>query len=274
MYLVFDIGGTKIRLAFSKDKSTLFKITTFPSPKEFMEGMRLFKKFSCEENITAVAGGIAGPLDREKTKSENPPNLKGWAGKPLKQALVKIFGTKVYLENDAALTGLGEATFGAGRGHKIVVYLTLSTGIGGVRIVDGEIDINALGFEPGHQIIDYKSKLICGCGGFGHLEAHIGGASIEKQYKKRAEEINGRNFWDKTAQILAYGLNNTIVHWSPEIVILGGSLTKRVPIDKVNRYLKQVLTIFPQPPLIKKAELKDSGGLYGALALLNKKLGE
>lgn len=273
MYLVFDIGVTKMRLGVSEDGNTLLETKIVPTPKSFDQGLITFQKKAEEllkgKKVEMLAGGLKGPLDKTKSFSVNPPDLADWANKPIKERLQQALNVPVLLENDTALAGLSEAIRGLGTGKNIVAYVTVSTGVGGVRIVKDKIDENSLGFEVGHQVIDYKSDLICGCGGKGHLEALIGGGSIEKRYQKKAEEITDPSFWDEIALFLAYGLNNTIVHWSPDIVILGGSVVKSIPLEKVKTYLKNILTIFPHSPEIVVAKLADEGGLYGALALIS-----
>ena len=81
-------------------------------------------------------------------------------------------------------------------------------------------------------------------------------------------EIHDDAIWDKLAKFLAYGLNNTIVYWSPDIIVLGGSMMKEVgiPVPAVRKHLSEILKIFPTIPQIEKAELADFGGLYGSLA--------
>lgn len=275
MYIVFDIGGTKMRLATSKDGSTLDTPHIVPTPKKFDRGIEVFtkvaKQLSRGTTITALCGSIASPLDENKTLPLHPPNLPQWTKKPLKEKLEKSLNAPVFLENDATLAGLGEAVHGAGREYAIVAYLTIGTGVGGVRIVNGEIDESSLGSEPGHQIIDITSKRMCTCGGFGHLEALVGGASIEKFYHKKPEHIDDPKFWDEIARILAYGLHDTIVHWSSEIVVLGGSLMNKIPLDSVRNYLNGIMKIFHEIPKIKKGTFGDLAGLYGALTYLRQR---
>lgn len=276
MYLLFDIGGTKMRIAFSGDGRDFGEPMVIPTPEDFDEGMKLFKHAALElsggKKIRAAAGGIAGPLDRDKTKLVNSPHIPGWIRKPLKEEFQNILGAPVFLENDAAMVGLGEAVKGTGKGKRIVVYMTVSTGVGGARIIDGEIDASAVGFEPGHQIIDADGTLCPECKSIpGYLERYISGSAIEMRYGKKASEINDPAVWDEVARFLAYGLNNTIVHWSPDMVILGGSVINKIPMDKVRSSLAEILKIFPEPPLIENAVLGDFGGLYGALHLLGKK---
>jgi len=260
-----------MRLAVSSDGQTITDSKIVPTPKDFETGIQTLKQLASElageEEIKGVAGGVAGPLDQNKTQLIKSPHISGWIQKPLKGELEKAFNVPIFLENDADLAALGEAAVGAGVGQNIVAYLTISTGVGGGRVVNGQIDHNALGFEPGHQIIVIDGNE-CNCGGKGHLEAYIGGSYLEKIYGKKAEDLADPEIWDQVARYLAVGLQNTIVHWSPDIVILGGSVSQSIPLDKVKESLSQLLTIFPAAPEIVKASLGDQAGLLGALKLL------
>lgn len=271
MYLVFDIGGTNMRIATSVDGKILSATKTVPTPRDFKQGIQTLKQVADElsggQKIEAVAGGVAGPLDKDKTMLVKSPHIGGWVNKPFKQGLEKALSVPIHLENDADLATLGEATFGAGVGKSIVVYLTISTGVGGGRVVNKKIDENSLGFEPGHQIIVPDGKP-CNCGGKGHLESYVSGSGLERIYGKKAEDITDPQIWDQVAKYLAIGLNNTIVHWSPDIVILGGSVMKSIQINQVKKHLQDALTIFPTCPEIAPSALGDSAGLYGALHLL------
>lgn len=260
MYLLFDIGGTHIRIAVSKDHRNLGDIIKLDTPTDFDEGIALIKKtvneLSLNEKITAAAGSVRY-LDKTKTKIAIHPNIHLWEDKPLKQELEKTLCTTVILENDAALAGLGEATFGAGKDKTIIAFLTVGTGVGGARIVDKTIDKNALGFEPGFQIIED-----------GYLEDFISGDGLQKRFGKKPEDITDEKIWDEVCQYLAIGINNTVVFWSPDIVVLGGSVMKNINLAKVQTYLDKALKIFPQKPEVVKSILNDSSGLHGALALL------
>lgn len=272
-----------MRLAKSIGSDSFEDAMVVQTPRDYPDGIKLFKKFSKRENISgnikAVIGGIAGPLNKEKTATAKPPNLPGWRMKPIKKDLEDLFKVPVFLENDADIAGLGEAMFGAGKGYDIVAYLTISTGVGGGRIVKGKIDANSMGFEVGHQIVDADSSLIPEMKkfekqikekgwNFGSLSSYVSGSAIKMRYGKEPKEITDENVWEESAKILAIGLNNTIVHWSPDAVILGGSMMNRISIDRVKFHLKQTLKIFVNHPEIKKAELGDQSGLYGALALI------
>lgn len=253
-----------MRLALAKDGESIGEPVIVPTPKNFKEGIVEFQKIAevlCKgEKVQTVVGGIAGPLDKKHTMLVNSPNISLWIKQPLKKELEKMLGAAVYLENDTALVGLGEATRGVGQGYPIVAYMTVSTGVGGVRIVDGVIDRSAMGFEPGHQIIE---------GGLS-LEQLISGSAIATRYGRDPREIQDEKIWDEVARMFAVGLNNTIVHWSPDVVVLGGSMITgepSIPWEVLLRYYKETVKIFPDPSLLLKGTLGDGGGLYGALEL-------
>jgi glucokinase len=154
MFLLFDIGGTNTRVSASYNGKTFIAPHAFKTPKKFNDGIAAIQKyaelFSKGKKIQKIVGGIAGPLTNDKRQLVNSPHLGGWTHKPLAATLEKKLKTNVYLENDTALVGLGEAVFGAGKGKSIVAYVTISTGVNGVRIVNKEIDPSAFGYEIGH----------------------------------------------------------------------------------------------------------------------------
>lgn len=276
MYILFDVGGTKMRVVAADREKFLGEPVVVTTPKDFGEGFDTLKRIidnlasgltAPDRAVTAIVGGIAGPLNAEQTMLVKSPNLSDWVGRDIKNSLQTAYKVPVELENDAALVGLGEAHFGAGRGKSIIAYLTISTGVGGARIIDGKIDRSSFGFEPGHQIIDPDNTLCPVCEG-NDLEAYVSGTAIENRFGMKPYEIHDDAVWDELAKFLAYGLNNTIVHWSPDVVVLGGSMMKEVgiPIPAVRKHLAEILKIFPNIPLVEKAELGDFGGLYGALA--------
>ena len=265
-----------MRLARSDDGVTFGEPIIIPTPKDFDAGMQAFKdgleKLSGGEKPEQLAGGIAGPLDRAKTMLIAAPNLPGWVRKPLQKALEEVSGAPVHIENDTAMVGLGEAVVGAGAGAPIVVYMTISTGVGGVRIVSGHIDVSAYGFEPGHQIIDAGGRLReTSVGGQGaDFEGLVSGTALTTRYGKKPYELTDDAFWEEMARLAAYGVCNSILHWSPDVVVLGGSMMKKIGIkaERVQEHLKGILHIFPEHPRVVRSSLGDLGGLHGSLAFI------
>ena len=267
-----------MRVATSGDGTLLDQIKSFDTPKNFDEIFSLLMPFK-REGIKAVLCGIAGVLDKEKLMLLRSPNLPEWVGKPIKKKLQEFFNTQVYFENDAALAGLGEACYGAGRDYGIVSYLTISTGIGGARIVDKKIDANSWGFEPGQQIIDLDVTIWPESKNFnsenltlGSIESYISGSALGVRYGAYPFEIKDPQIWNEVEKLLAVALNNVIVFWSPDIIILGGGmvLDSAISVDNVKNNLKKSFKVFPELPVILKAELGDKSGLYGGLKMVDK----
>lgn len=277
-YLLFDIGGTKTRVAVSRDLATLDAHTSFKTKTTSREGVAAIIKaveaFGDIGKIKAIAGGIRGLLLEDKTGIENDGVLSGWAGKPFANDLAAHFGVPVYLENDTAMAGLGEAIFGAGQDMDLVVYHTISTGVGGVKIEHGVIDEASSGFEPGHQVLDID-RTILGDDISPTLENLVSGAGVEARLGTKAYEIPQEDtLWDELAEYLAQGLRNTILYWSPEVIVLGGSMINgdpKIPIEAIRKYTVTVLDGFVMCPFITTAKLGDEAGLYGAMAYLSKR---
>jgi predicted NBD/HSP70 family sugar kinase len=147
------------------------------------------------------------------------------------------------------------------------VYITVSTGIGGVKISGGKVDESATGFEPGHQIIN-MAELASDTRG--ELESYASGTALSKKHGKIPSDIHDSDVWKEEARVLAVGLYNTILHWSPHVVVLGGGVVVHADLDmaEVKKNMEQINKVFPRLPEIKKAALEDLGGLYGGLVLL------
>ncbi|CAM4190756.1 ROK family protein [Vreelandella rituensis] len=285
MYILFDIGGSKTRVAASNDCHELqgdpivFDSTSNleADTKRIADAARTLVG---GHGITAAAGGVAGVLDHKHRTLLRSPNKTEWIGKPLAEHLEKGLGAPVFLENDTDMAGLGEAHAGAGQGYEIVVYLSVSTGIGGGRIVGGMIDTARFGFEPGHQIINPHCRVCPDCvvpsaeiDKCVDLEGLASGTALGKRTGKKPYEVTDKQEWHRIASWLAIGLNNTLVHWSPDAIVLGGSMVcgmkgPVVSLDEIKRHLRELLTIFPDLPDIHLAQLGDFGGLYGAMTRL------
>ena len=274
MLALFDIGGTHIRIGVAQTGNTIDKTIIVRTPQDFSEGVRQLvdhiRGLAGIEKITGMCGGIAGVLTKEKSGLATSPNLPLWIGKPLVDTLSKTLDAPCLLQNDAALGGLGEAVYGAGKGQEIIAYIAVGTGVGGSRIVSGRIDMSAQGFEPGHQIIAHNGKEDA-CGPQGHWEAYISGKALKLAYGKAPEDISDPAVWHEVAHFFAVGIQNTIVHWSPDIVVVGGSVGLHIPLTDVSLELGKLLTIFPKAPKIAYGTLGKLSVLYGSLTYLQTK---
>lgn len=272
MYIVADIGGTKTRIAKTVDLEKIEEPLIIDTPKDYADGIadiiRASRQMGGDEKIEAMAFDVTGVVSADGKIPLTSPHLPDWKGKPLARELEAALSTRVHLLNDTAQVGLGEAVYGAGKGARIVVYVTVSTGVNGVRIVDGQIDPAAYGFEIGGQY------LFTG-GSARTLEDLVSGRAIQEKYEVSPKHIEKDSpVWEELAQLFAYGLHNTILHWSPDRVVLGGSMFNEIgiPVDRAKFHVAEILRKFPTLPEIVHSQLGDVGGLWGGLARL-KQLG-
>lgn len=276
-YVLFDIGGTKLRVAVSHDGEKIAEVESFKTPanphKAVAELAQRIKRLAPDGDYK-IAGGVRGFLNEDHTGIEHDGILTDWVGVSIVDELSALLdGASILLENDNAMAGLGEAVHGAGKGVDIVVYHTVSTGVGGTRIESGEIDRASVGFEPGHQILDVD-RTILGEDVTPTLENLVSGSALERRMNAKPYEIDQSDvIWDELAGYLGQGLRNSILYWSPDIIILGGSMMigdPRISIDSVRKATVDALEGIQDSPFITLAALGDEAGLYGALALLRK----
>ncbi len=258
--LTIDIGGTHTRLALWQ-QGKIVKKAKFFTKQDLAEEI----DFVCQKvkdwrfkSLACCAPGVF----RSNGEIVSSINLPFWQGKNLRRAWQRALKTPVFLFNDAQAAALGEAIFGAGKGFKIGAYLTLSTGIGGARFEKGKITANFLGFEPGKQIIEWQN--------FSCWENYLGGRFLAKNFHRAPAKIK-KEKWKKLFPVLLAGLQNVLIFWSPEVIILNGPVARQFSLLDIKKKLaEQNQKIFSQMPVIKRAALGDQSGIYG-LAYLAKK---
>lgn len=283
MYLLLDIGGTKMRIGRANQDAHIEDVEIFPTPGKIEEATQItaeyIKKHQLQEIVKGAGIGFAGTLDKSSQTIVNSPHLRSWEDKQIGKIFQVVTKAPVYVENDTSVVGLGEVHYGSGDKGKVSVYITISTGVGGTRIVNGEIDENTFGFEPGHHIVNF-TKTPVEIDGYqvkaehGTLEEYISGSAIKRFTKKDPEETTDESFWRRIADITATGLVNISLFWSPDEIILGGALISQnaIPFEYLKDQYEENLDIFAKDPVLKKAELDDIGGLHGAFILISQKL--
>jgi predicted NBD/HSP70 family sugar kinase len=261
---LFDIGATHTRLALVGDGvsfNTPVIIDTDTARKGIGKLVAEFKHRADGREFAGLVGGLAGEIDRGSGKLAFSPNLPHWIGLNVAAELGDGLGAAVIIENDVAMAALGEVAAGAGHGHRIVMYQTVSTGVNAALVVDGKLQPSQQGFEVGQQ-------LVAGRGGrLTTLEAATGGGSLERQTGLHAHELAASAVWRNEARLLAVGLHNSLVHWSPEVVVLGGSMMHDLKLREIEAELAALPASWQPKAKLVLAELGDIGGLYGALAL-------
>jgi len=250
-----------------------------------------------DEEIAAIAVAAPGPLDPFEGIIFEAPNIPGWNNLPLKKLIQDQFKVPVAIGNDANLAALGEWRFGAGVGHKHLVYITVSTGIGGGVIIDNQLLLGAHGLaaELGHVTVIPDGPL-CGCGKRGHLEAVTSGPAIARWVEQElsqgipsslsmnkpvtAKDVSlAANKGDELAQAalarggtyLGIAIANYLHIFNPTVVIIGGGVSQsgEAYFGPVRASLReQVLSSkYLDNLILTTSALGDDVGLMGALAL-------
>ena len=269
MYLLLDIGATNTRIAYTENRDGIagyksFKtVPDFNLQKEKVQEIcsRLVRDTKPKKIIIAIPGHVHN--DGTYTGS---PNLRKWEGNSLYD-LCGIANVPTQFVNDADAAGLGEALYGAGKDREIVAYLTISTGVGGARVVHGRIDEHAREQEPGWSLVYGYGAKSAENHEYDALELFVSGSALEARFGEKAESIDDPSVWESVIKVLAIGVYNTIRFWSPEILILGGSVMEKIDIRELQRAVKDIQAHLREVPEIKVAALGDMSGLYGAYAL-------
>jgi glucokinase len=303
-----DIGGTKIALALGTTEGELISRRRFPTraeigPTHILE--RVFQEIEdmlCETRAELAGAGIgcAGPLDLERGLVMSPPNLPGWDEFPLAELVQERLRVPVLLDNDANAAALGEYERGAGRGLHDMVYMTISTGIGGGVIVGGKLIRGTAGGagEVGHLTV-LPSGPECGCGARGCLETLCSGTAIARRAREliaqgamslmssmvvdprevTAETVAiaaqrgdtlAREIWDESIYYLSIGVGNIISVLAPEAIIIGGGVSSSGErlLGPLRRMVAERVHMLPIEKIkIVRAALGEDSGLHGALAL-------
>jgi glucokinase len=248
-----------------------------------------------EEKVDAVGIAVPGPIDPHEGIILKAPNLPEWEREPIPREIEDEIGAPTFMGNDANLAALGEWHYGAGQGHHDLLYMTVSTGIGGGVICNDQLLLGAhgLGAELGHVTI-LPDGPICSCGHPGHLEALASGKAIAAYVAKKLSEgvkssLSGKpeakeisqaaNTGDELAieafqragYYLGLGVANYLMIFNPSIVIFGGGVSKTGDLlfEPMRATIKKSVlsSHYLEDLIITTAELGDDAGLYGALAL-------
>lgn len=268
MYVTIDIGGTNTRIAHSEDLQNLSEIERFPTPEDFTTLKYKINSYIEKLNgVKAVSVGVAGIIDRTNKIIVKCPHIPYLKAVPILQ-LITLPSFEVYLENDATLACLAEATRGSAQNFENVAYITISTGVGGALISNKKIPPQRFNHEPGHHVINmdetfvYKEKLS------GTWEGYSSGTAFGLRIGKSPADIDDPKVWADYGEILAYGLHNIHLLWQPDVIVLGGSLSRRWNLfgqslmDKFNTMDELHV------PEVKISKFGDENGLIGGLELI------
>lgn len=303
-YITIDIGGTRTRIArfpsMGNKPLMVNRISTQKNDKLILDRVIELIDAMWPNNTQVLGIGVAapGPVDPIKGVVIEAPSFPEWDHLPLKDILEKRFNVPVKMGNDANIAALGEWKYGAGIGHHHIIYITVSTGIGGGIIVNDKLllGVRGLASELGHVTIIPDGPL-CSCGQHGHLEAIASGPAIVRwvagEIKKgtRSSLSNVNTFTakdiadaalnnDKLAQLgfvragkyLGIAIANFLHIFNPSAIIIGGGVSQSgsLLIDPLKQTLEDMIlsSYYIDKLSIKVSPLGDDVGLMGALALL------
>jgi glucokinase len=260
--LALDIGGTKLAAGVVDPAGRVHSFFVEPSladqgpervlPRLFELGRRALESSELGlDAIDAVGIGCGGPLDTEEGLLLSPPHLPGWRDVPVTAIARAEYGKPAVLENDATAAAWGEHRHGSGAGTLDMVYLTLSTGVGGGVVTGGRPyrGSGGNGAELGHVTVDWRGRTCRGCGRQGCLEAYASGTSIAERMHEALAASDGlsasrdgftaadvvaaakagdpiaQEVWQETTDALACGLTSIVNLFEPELVVLGGGVS-------------------------------------------------
>jgi len=224
------------------------------------------------ETILGMGMAIGGPIDLA-AGTVSPLNQPEWRDVPLQKMMEERYGCPFQYGVDTDVAAVAEYRL-AGLRVERFLYVTISTGVGGGFLLDGEVYRGIHGIHPevGHQAVaarcKYPERVLCGCGNTDCLEALVSGSGIQRIYRKPPQELDADE-WDEVAFNLSQGLRNMIMLLAPDLIVLGGGVTTgggQFFLEKALAYLKKNLTLAVMPE-IRISELGYDTALLGAAYL-------
>ena len=307
--LAIDLGGTKIITAIISDEGEVIaKEYCLTLADEGVESIIerilsaidhiLSLKSISSSQLDSISIAAAGVVNFNRGLITSSPNLPGWCDVPLRDIVKKKYRVDTFLINDANAAALGEHHSGAGKGVNSLIYLTVSTGIGGGIIINGRLYSGPCGSagEIGHMTIDVNGPR-CNCGNVGCLETLASGTAVAKEAIRRisqgeksslTEIVEGRienitaekvsiaaqggdslalEVITKAATCLGVGMVNLVNIFNPEMIIVGGGVAQMgdlllEPARQVVR--ERAFRLLAQAVRIVPAQLGDNAGVLGA----------
>lgn len=297
-YLAIDFGGTRSRAAlFDAELRLMRRAETLSrvadGPEDTLGRLVDLGWSLLDEGSRPVAIGIAapGPLDTEAGLIIKAKTLPGWSRVPIAQALSAAFdGAPAFVENDGNLGALAEYRLGAGRGADPMLYLTISTGIGGGAIIDGELfnGARALAIEPGHMRLTQPD------GSVRRLEELASGAALgdlaQRQLRntdapsslRTRQHVDGQAVGEaaragdalalsvvrQAGEWLGLGLVNLLHLFNPAAIVLGGGAAQMgdLLLDPAREVMREHVLHdgFLPPNLLRLAHFSEDTCLTGA----------
>lgn len=263
MYLAIDIGGTKTLLAVFDENGKVVEKLKFATPKNY--GLFLEELSENVANLTTksfikACAAVPGRIDRENGILLHLGNLP-WANQQIQKDISVIVKCPVAIENDANLAGLSEAH--NYQKYNKVLYVTISTGIGGAWVVDGKLDPNTIDAEIGHTVVEHEGKTML-------WESLASGSAIVRDFGKIAADIHDPKIWGIISDRISIGLYNAAATYTPEVIILGGGVGSHLPLfyKQLNLAIQKYKDDIVDIPEVVQAKNAEEAVIYGCYELI------
>ena len=302
-----DIGGTTIKMGFFETSGKLLdkweiKTDTSNGGENILSDVakaidnKLAQEAISKNDVQGIGIGVPGPVCSNGVVNRCV-NL-GWGVINVAEQLGALTGLDVKVGNDANVAGLGEMWQGGGKGCKDVVMVTLGTGVGGGIIVDGKIvaGFNGAGGEIGHITVNKDEIEACNCGQYGCLEQYASATGIVRMAKRKLaktddattltkfEPLTAKDIFDEAkagdevakelvdelGEILGSALSNLVVVVNPEVIVIGGGVSKAgaILIDAIQEHFKESVFHAARDTRFELATLGNDAGIYGCMAMI------
>ena len=285
--IAIDIGGTQLRIAVFDENYKMIDVYKTPNDPAYGAEKSLQKLFDHVDALGYEYGAVGisspGPLDLRRGMILNPPNLKGWDNFPLVDYIRDKTGLPADVNNDGNLAGLAEARLGSGKGFESVVFLGMSTGMGGAFVYKGDIvngaHCNAAEFynvivcdDPYHHASANPGSLneVAGGAGMARIATEAYGKPMTARTLFEAYNTGDKKaaaILEKTSEYLARGIANIYYNIDPDVYVIGGSIGLHNPWY-VEKALSKAKSYMVLPDItVRKATFEDDAGLVGAALL-------
>ena len=302
-----DIGGTTVKLGlFTTDGEIVdkweIKTDTSNGGENILSDIakaidnKLAQEGISKNDVQGVGVGVPGPVN-SKGIVLKCVNL-GWGVFNVEEELASLTGLKVKAGNDANVAALGEMWQGAGKGSEDMVMVTLGTGVGGGIIVDGKViaGANGAGGEIGHITVNNDEIEACNCGQYGCLEQYTSATGIVRMAKRKlaktdeetslraVEELSAKTIFDEAkkgdkiagelveelGKILGGTLSNIAAVTNPEVIVIGGGVSKagQILIDTIHKHFTESVFHACKDTRFALAGLGNDAGMYGCVKML------
>ncbi len=302
-----DVGGTTIKMGFFETDGKLLdkweiKTDTTNGGENILSDIaksidnKLAQEGISKSDVQGIGVGVPGPVN-SKGVVLKCVNL-GWGVFNVEEALSNLTGLMVKAGNDANVAALGEMWQGAGKGSEDMIMVTLGTGVGGGIIVDGKViaGANGAGGEIGHITVNEDEIEACNCGQYGCLEQYASATGIVRMAKRKlaktdaqtsltsVEELSAKAIFDEAksgdavavelveelGKILGGALSNIAVVTNPEVIVIGGGVSKagQILIDTIQKHFTESVFHACKETRFVLAGLGNDAGMYGCVKML------